>query len=177
RRSTRRRTRATACAGRRRCAAAAARISATSSTTARSRRASAIASTPRRSGSTRSNSRVERSFQDQGAVLHCYGCGADNAQGFQIKSFGAGEEAVCRFRPEPHQCGGRKEIVNGGVIATLIDCHSLNLAVARAYRDEGLAIGTEPRIGYVTGNLNVSYLKPAPIDRELEFRAKITKIE
>jgi len=68
-------------------------------------------------------------------VLHCYGCGADNAKGLRIKSFWDGDEAVCRFKPEPHLCGGRKEIVNGGVVATLIDCHSLNLAVARAYRD------------------------------------------
>jgi len=120
---------------------------------------------------------VERSFQDQGAVLHCYGCGADNAQGFRIKSFWDGDAAVCRWRAAPHQCGGRKEIVNGGVIATLIDCHSLNLAVARAYKDEGRAIGSAPHIGYVTGNLSVSYLKPTPIDGELELRARIKKLE
>jgi acyl-coenzyme A thioesterase PaaI-like protein len=120
---------------------------------------------------------VERSFQDQGAVLHCYGCGADNGSGLRIKSYWDGDEAVCRWRAAPHHCGGRKEIVNGGVIATLIDCHSLNLAVARAYRDEGRAIGSAPVIGYVTGNLNVSYLKPAPIDGELELRARIKKLE
>jgi acyl-coenzyme A thioesterase PaaI-like protein len=120
---------------------------------------------------------VEQSFQDQGAVLHCYGCGADNARGFRIKSFWDGDEAVCRWRAAPHQCGGRREIVNGGVIATLIDCHSLNLAVARAYKDEGRAIGSAPVIGYVTGNLSVSYLRPAPIDGELELRARIKKIE
>ncbi|HEY1269154.1 MAG TPA: PaaI family thioesterase [Candidatus Binatia bacterium] len=120
---------------------------------------------------------MEQSFQDQGAVLHCYGCGADNARGFRIKSFWDGDEAVCRWRAEAHLCGGRREIVNGGVIATLIDCHSLNLAVARAYKNEGRAIGSVPVIGYVTGNLSVSYLKPAPIDGELELRARITKLE
>ena len=75
------------------------------------------------------------------------------------------------------QCGGRKEILNGGVVATLIDCHSLNLAVARAYKEEGRAIGSAPRIAYVTGNLNVSYLRPTPIDATLELRARVQRIE
>jgi len=110
-------------------------------------------------------------------VLYCYGCGADNPKGLRIKSFWDGDEAVCRFKPEPHHSGGRKEIVNGGVVATLIDCHSLNLAIARAYRDEGRAIGSAPRIAYVTGNLNVSYLRPAPIDATLELRARVQKID
>jgi acyl-coenzyme A thioesterase PaaI-like protein len=120
---------------------------------------------------------VEESFQDQGSVLYCYGCGADNENGLRIKSYWDGEEAVCRWRPEPRHSGGRKEIVNGGVIATLIDCHSLNLAIARAYRDEGRAIGSAPRIAYVTGNLNVAYLQPTPIDQTLELRARIKKME
>ena len=110
-------------------------------------------------------------------MLYCYGCGADNPKGLRIKSFWDGDEAVCRFKPEPHHSGGRKEIVNGGVVATLIDCHSLNLAIARAYRDEGRAIGSAPRIAYVTGNLNVSYLRPAPIDATLELRARVQKID
>ena len=110
-------------------------------------------------------------------MLYCYGCGADNPKGLRIKSFWDGDEAVCRFKPEPHHSGGRKEIVNGGVVATLIDCHSLNLAIARAYRDEGRAIGSAPRIAYVTGNLNVSYLRPTPIDATLELRARVQKID
>ena len=110
-------------------------------------------------------------------MLYCYGCGADNPKGLRIKSFWDGDEAVCRFKPEPHHSGGRKEIVNGGVVATLIDCHSLNLAIARAYRDEGRAIGSAPRIAYVTGNLNVSYLRPTPIDATLELRARVQRIE
>ena len=115
-------------------------------------------------------------FQDQGSVPHCHGCGADNEKGLRIKSAWDGDEAVCRWRPESHHCGGSREIVNGGIIATLIDCHSLNLAVARAYREEGRPIGSAPRIAYVTGNLNVSYLRPTPIHETLELRARIEKV-
>jgi acyl-CoA thioesterase FadM len=67
--------------------------------------------------------------------------------------------------------------LNGGIIASLIDCHSLNLAIAHAYRAEQRPIGSAPRIGYVTANLNVSYLRPTAIDAVIELRARITKLE
>jgi acyl-coenzyme A thioesterase PaaI-like protein len=117
------------------------------------------------------------SFQDQGAVPFCYGCGADNKEGLQIKSYWDGDEAVGEWRPQPHHCGGRKNIVNGGIIATLIDCHSLNLAIATAYRNEQRPIGSAPRIGYVTAHLDVNYLKPAPLDSTLQLRARVARID
>jgi acyl-coenzyme A thioesterase PaaI-like protein len=121
--------------------------------------------------------RQEAAFQDQGSVSHCHGCGADNEHGLRIKSCWDGDEAVCTWRAEPHHCGGSKEIVNGGIIATLIDCHSLNLAIAEAYKREGRPIGSESKIHYVTASLAVQYLRPAPIDQPLELRAKIGKVE
>ncbi len=120
---------------------------------------------------------ADQAFQDQGSVEHCHGCGADNPRGFRIKSYWDGDEAVATWEPEPDHCGGRKDIVNGGVIATLIDCHSLNLAIAHAYRSEQRPIGSAPRIGYVTGNLNISYLRPTPMGEPLHLRARITKID
>lgn len=119
----------------------------------------------------------EEAFQDQGSVEYCYGCGADNDKGFRIKSYWDGDEAIATWRAQPHHCGGRKDIVNGGVIATLIDCHSLNLAIAQAYRSEQRPIGSSPQIGYVTGNLNISYVRPTPIRETVQLRARITKID
>jgi len=119
----------------------------------------------------------EQAFQDQGSVSFCYGCGADNNKGLQIKSTWDGDDAVATWKAQPHHCGGSKEIVNGGIIASLIDCHSLNLAIAHAYRSEQRAIGSAPRIGYVTADLHVSYLKPTPISEPLQLRARITKID
>ncbi len=118
-----------------------------------------------------------QAFQDQGSVDHCHGCGADNEKGLRIKSYWDGDEAIATWHAQPHHCGGRKDIVNGGVIATLIDCHSLNLAIARAYRSEQRPIGSAPRIGYVTGNLNISYLRPTPMGEPLHLRARITKMD
>jgi acyl-coenzyme A thioesterase PaaI-like protein len=119
----------------------------------------------------------ELAFQDQGAVHHCHGYGADNEKGLQLKSYWEGDDAVAIWRAQPHHCGGTRENLNGGIIASLIDCHSLNLAIAQAYRAEQRPIGSLPRIGYVTANLNVSYLKPTPIDKPIELRARITKLD
>ena len=119
---------------------------------------------------------AEPSFQDQGAVPFCFGCGADNDNGLQIKSHWDGAEAVAEWQPQAHHCGGRKHFVNGGIIATLIDCHSLNLAIAHAYRSENRPIGSAPRIGYVTANLNIDYLQPTPLDELLTLRAGIVKL-
>ena len=116
-------------------------------------------------------------FQDQGAVRHCHGCGADNEKGLRIKSFWDGDEAVATWKAEPHHCGGTRENLNGGIIAALVDCHSLNLAIAQAYRSEQRPIGSAPRIGYVTAHMSVSYLKPTPIDQPIELRARIAKLE
>jgi acyl-coenzyme A thioesterase PaaI-like protein len=120
---------------------------------------------------------VELAFQDQGSVRHCHGCGADNERGLRLKSYWDGEQAVAYWRAEAHHCGGTGQNLNGGIIASLIDCHSLNLAIAQAYRAEGRAIGSAPRIGYVTANLSVSYAKPTPIEVPVELRARIIKRE
>ena len=119
----------------------------------------------------------EIAFQDHGAVLHCHGCGADNEKGLRLKSFWDGDDAIATWHAQPHHCRGTRENLNGGIVATLIDCHSLNLAIARAYRAEQREIGSAPRIGYVTANINVSYLKPTPISVPVELRARITKLE
>ncbi len=116
-------------------------------------------------------------FQDQGSVHYCHGCGAANEKGLRLKSYWDGAEAVASWKAEPHHCAGTKENLNGGIIASLIDCHSLNLAIAQAYRAEGRPIGSSPRIGYVTANMNVSFLKPTPIDETIQLRARITKLE
>lgn len=119
----------------------------------------------------------EKAFQDLGSVEHCHGCGADNEKGLRIKSYWDDDEAVCIWQPQPHHCGGSRDIVNGGIIASLIDCHSLNLAIAQAYRSEGRPIGSSPKISIVTGSMNVSYLRPTPMGKPLHLRARITRWE
>src|SRR3972149_5054292 len=119
----------------------------------------------------------EHAFQDQGSVSHCHGCGPDNEKGLRIKSYWDGDEAVCTWQAEPYQCGGSKDIVNGGIIASLIDCHSLNLAIAQAYKAEGRPIGGAPKKFYVTACLKGDYPRPPPIAKPMHLRARISKVE
>lgn len=116
-----------------------------------------------------------RAFQDELAEVgfqHCWGCGSQNEHGLQIKSFWDGDEGVCTWQPQPyHQAW--PGIVNGGILATLIDCHSACTALAAACRAEQRAINTLPVIPYVTASLRVSYLRPTPIAGPLLLRATV----
>ena len=115
-------------------------------------------------------------FQDRMPGNHCFGCGAGNEGGLRIKSFWSGEqESVCRFQPEPHQAAGPRGYLNGGIIATVIDCHAVCTAIADGYRREGRAMDEGELIWYVTGSLQVDYRRPTPIDRQVEVRARIVE--
>ncbi len=119
----------------------------------------------------------EPAFQDLGSVEHCFGCGADNPDGLQLKSFWDGDEAVARFEPKPFHCGGSADITYGGLLASLIDCHGCNLAIAHLYRAESRPIGSEPRINCLTAQLNVSLETPTPIDEALHLRARVADVD
>src|SRR5262245_26277303 len=91
-----------------------------------------------------------RTFQDQIPDNFCYGCGPGNLVGLRIRSIWAGNEALCIFQPAPYHAAGPRHILNGGIIATLIDCHAVGTAIAHAYCAERRAIGSrseERRVG------------------------------
>lgn len=115
----------------------------------------------------------ERAFQDDFVGNYCFGCGSLNPHGLYIKSYWSGDEAVCAWRPDPAHMAGPRGILNGGIIATIIDCHSVCTAIADAYRREGRALDSEPLIWYATGTLQVTYLRPTPIDADISLRARI----
>jgi acyl-coenzyme A thioesterase PaaI-like protein len=119
-----------------------------------------------------------KAFQDYypDSVSHCYGCGRLNEHGLQIKSYWDGEESVCRFQPRPYHTA-IPGYVYGGMIASLIDCHATGTASAAAYQDAGREMGTEPWFRFVTASLHVDYLRPTPIDCQLELRGKVKEIK
>ena len=112
-------------------------------------------------------------IQDRIQGNRCYGCGADNPLGMQIKSYRDGEETVCTYLPRPEQCAGPTQYLYGGTIASLIDCHSVGTAIAGHYQRESREIGEGEEVWCVTGRLEVDYLAPTPIDRPVELRARI----
>lgn len=116
-------------------------------------------------------------FQDLIPNNHCVGCGPLNEHGLHIKSRWEGNEAVCRWTPLPWLMAGPTHILNGGAIATVIDCHCICTAIAAAYREEGRALDSDPPIWYATASLKVDYLRPTPLDREVELRARVREIK
>lgn len=116
-------------------------------------------------------------FQDLIPHNHCFGCGPHNERGLRIKSYWDGEEATCTYRPQPHQAAGPRQYLNGGIIATIIDCHSICSAIAHVYREEGRDMGSRPDVWCATGKLEVRYLRPTPIDRPVELRARVVESE
>jgi acyl-coenzyme A thioesterase PaaI-like protein len=119
----------------------------------------------------------ERAFQDYLLRNRCWGCGSNNKKGLQLKSYWSGEESVCTWMPSRHHMAGPTNVLNGGIIATVIDCHSVCTAIAAAYAEEGRGLDTEPFIWYVTGSLKIDYHKPAHIDKPVKLRARISKTE
>ncbi len=120
----------------------------------------------------------EKAFQDDYPedVSWCYGCGRLNTHGHQIKSYWDGEETVCHFQPQPYHTA-IPGYVYGGLIASLIDCHSTGTASAAARRAQGgdAAGRTAPR--FVTASLHVDYLRPTPLGPVLEIRGRVKEIK
>jgi acyl-coenzyme A thioesterase PaaI-like protein len=66
--------------------------------------------------------------------------------------------------------------VYGGLIASLIDCHSTGTAAAAAYKREGRAMDTQPPLRFLTASLQVDYLRPTPLGVPLEVRGSVEEI-
>jgi acyl-CoA thioesterase FadM len=62
------------------------------------------------------------------------------------------------------------------LLASLVDCHGTGTAAAASYRAEGRAMDSEPPFRYVTASLHVDYLKPTPMNVELELRGRVSEI-
>lgn len=120
---------------------------------------------------------TDQAFQDYYPenLAHCYGCGRMNELGHRIKTYWEGDESVTRYTPEPYHTA-IPGFVYGGLLASLVDCHSTGTAAAAMYRAEGRAMDSEPPFRFVTGSLHVDYLKPTPMGVELTLRGKVKEI-
>ena len=115
-------------------------------------------------------------FQDYMAATTCFGCGPDNAKGLRIRSHWKGDVAVCDWQPEKYH-EGWEALTCGGIISTLVDCHCIATSMATALENEGRLLGSEPHYIFATGSLNITFLKPSPIEDNLHLEAKVVKIK
>ncbi|MDE3031975.1 MAG: PaaI family thioesterase, partial [Acidobacteriota bacterium] len=119
-----------------------------------------------------------KAFQDYypDHLAHCYGCGRLNEHGHRIRTYWDGEESVTRFTPREYHIAV-PGYVYGGLLASLIDCHSTASAAAAMYRSQKREMDTEPSFRFVTGSLQVRYLKATPLGPELLIRGRVREID
>jgi len=113
----------------------------------------------------------ERLFPD----MPCFGCGPSNAKGLRLRSYPADGCVTAAFTPWPEHDNGLG-FLNGGIISTVLDCHSAAAVTLEAERH-----GWDPLPGadlsYVTAGLDVRYLRPAPLHEAVELSAVIISAE
>ena len=100
----------------------------------------------------------------------CFGCGPQNEKGLRIRSFEEGDELVCDWTPEPHHLAFNN-IVNGGIIGALLDCHSNWTAAVHLMKKHG---ATELP-ATVTSDFHVTLKRPTPMDATLHLRAHVVE--
>lgn len=113
-------------------------------------------------------------FQDHMPENVCFGCGNANHEGLQIKSYWEGEVSFCEWMPE-EKYHGWANLLNGGIMATLVDCHCMGTAMAYAYQLEGRDLDSEPVYRYATGSLEVKYLKPTSNLHPVQLQARVVE--
>jgi acyl-coenzyme A thioesterase PaaI-like protein len=121
---------------------------------------------------------TKKAFQDYypDELSYCYGCGRLNEHGMKIKSYWDGDESVCIHEPEAYYMV-IPGYAYGGLIASLIDCHSTGTAAAAKYRAENRVMDTLSPLRYLTASLHVNYLLSTPLDGPLEIRGRVKEIK
>ena len=105
-------------------------------------------------------------------LAQCFGCGRLNEHGYHVRSFWEGETTHARFTPRPYHMA-IPGFVNGGLLASLVDCHATGTAAGAAYRAEGREMDSLPAHRFVTASLRVDYLRPTPLGPELELEGRV----
>jgi acyl-coenzyme A thioesterase PaaI-like protein len=105
----------------------------------------------------------------------CFGCGPANADGLRLESMeGVGDpgELVAEWRPLPHHAAF-DNVLNGGIIGAVLDCHANWTAAMLLKRERGL----EGPPGCVTAEYSIRLRRPTPVDQPVALRAWPVSIE
>jgi acyl-coenzyme A thioesterase PaaI-like protein len=101
----------------------------------------------------------------------CFGCGPANAHGIRIGSHeGSNGELIARWLPAPYHAAFTN-ILNGGVIGTLLDCHANWTAAMHLMRERSL----DGPPGCVTAEYSIRLRRPTPTDRPVDLRAWVVE--
>lgn len=99
----------------------------------------------------------------------CFGCGPANARGLHIRSFPAGDAEVMAEWMPAEQYEAFPGMLCGGIVGTLLDCHSNWAAAWHLMR----RAGSDRPPCTVTADYAVKLLRPTPTDVKLNLTAAI----
>jgi acyl-coenzyme A thioesterase PaaI-like protein len=110
----------------------------------------------------------EPSIQERHAPQNaCFGCGVANPKGLHVRSFPESDDAtVAEWSAEPHH-EAFPGVLSGGIIGTLLDCHSNWCAAWHLMRKHGAA--SPPCT--VTAEFHVKLKRPTPTSGPIRLRA------
>ncbi len=99
----------------------------------------------------------------------CFGCGPANERGLRIRSFPRGdEEVVAEWQAETYQ-EAFPGMLNGGIIGTLLDCHSNWTAAWHLMKSNNL----DAPSCTVTADYAIKLLRPTPTDAPISLTARV----
>jgi acyl-coenzyme A thioesterase PaaI-like protein len=102
----------------------------------------------------------------------CFGCGPKNPRGLRIESFEAGDGSVIAdWQPSPEH-EAFDGFVNGGVIGTLVDCHSNWTAISALLHRSG----ADEAPSTVTAEYAIRFRRPTPSDRPLRLTGRAVEV-
>lgn len=92
----------------------------------------------------------------------CFGCGPANDKGLRIRSFATEDSAdtkvVCDWTPEKHH-EAFENVLNGGILGALLDCHMNWTTIVHLMRKNGL----DHAPCCVTAEFKVALKRPTPL--------------
>lgn len=116
---------------------------------------------------------VQERYAPQNA---CFGCGQANEKGLRLRSIPSDEtadaELVCAWSPEPHHAAFGN-VLNGGIVGVLFDCHSNWTAAWHLLKRDGL----EQPPCTVTADFHVRLERPTALDQPLRITARAVASE
>ena len=108
-------------------------------------------------------------------TLTCFGCGQANPKGLRLRSYPSDGAVVATFTPWPEHDNGLGYL-NGGIIATVLDCHSAAVVMLEAERHDWTA-GPGALLSYVTAGIDLRYLRPSPLQETVELRGVVVSAD
>ena len=105
--------------------------------------------------------------------MACFGCGPINTKGLQLRSYAEDGVIVATFEPSPEHDNGLGYL-NGGIISTLLDCHSAAAVLLEA-EERGWRALPGMVMPFVTAGLDVRFLRPARLYETVALRAAVLR--